>query len=191
MTPVFLDLDGTLTDPKPGITRSIVHALEALGLDAPDPDSLEPAALQAPKKEARYPLLVIIALCFLAVIASVFLLADFMAPFDYRAQDLSNRLREPFFLGGDPRYWLGTDELGRDIHSRLLYATRFSLLVAFLGTSIGAIVGTTLGFVAAHFQALHESGRGHESKGVFDLETQSRRRAGFPPPQVECADQPR
>lgn len=40
MTPVFLDLDGTLTDPKPGITRSIVHALEALGLDAPDPDSL-------------------------------------------------------------------------------------------------------------------------------------------------------
>lgn len=40
MTPVFLDLDGTLTDPKPGITRSIVHALEALGLEAPDPDSL-------------------------------------------------------------------------------------------------------------------------------------------------------
>ncbi len=40
MTPVFVDLDGTLTDPKPGITRSIVHALEVLGLDAPDPDSL-------------------------------------------------------------------------------------------------------------------------------------------------------
>ena len=40
MTPVFLDLDGTLTDPKPGITRSIVHALEALGMEAPDPDSL-------------------------------------------------------------------------------------------------------------------------------------------------------
>jgi len=40
MIPVFLDLDGTLTDPKPGITRSIVHALEALGHDAPDPDSL-------------------------------------------------------------------------------------------------------------------------------------------------------
>lgn len=40
MIPVFLDLDGTLTDPKLGITRSIVHALEAMGLDAPDPDSL-------------------------------------------------------------------------------------------------------------------------------------------------------
>lgn len=40
MTPVFLDLDGTLTDPKPGITLSIVHALETMGLEAPDPDSL-------------------------------------------------------------------------------------------------------------------------------------------------------
>ena len=40
MTPVFLDLDGTLTDPRPGITRSIVHALVAMGHDAPDPDSL-------------------------------------------------------------------------------------------------------------------------------------------------------
>ena len=40
VTPVFLDLDGTLTDPRPGITRSIVHALVAMGHDAPDPDSL-------------------------------------------------------------------------------------------------------------------------------------------------------
>lgn len=40
MTPVFLDLDGTLTDPRPGITRSIAHALEALGHEVPDPDSL-------------------------------------------------------------------------------------------------------------------------------------------------------
>ncbi|WP_212522722.1 HAD hydrolase-like protein [Actibacterium sp. MT2.3-13A] len=40
MPTVFLDLDGTLTDPKPGITRSVVHALESLGLGAPDPDSL-------------------------------------------------------------------------------------------------------------------------------------------------------
>ncbi|MCB1357677.1 MAG: HAD hydrolase-like protein [Maritimibacter sp.] len=40
MTPVFLDLDGTLTDPRPGITRSIVHALVEMGHDAPDPDSL-------------------------------------------------------------------------------------------------------------------------------------------------------
>lgn len=40
MPTVFLDLDGTLTDPKPGITRSIRHALQALGRDAPDEDAL-------------------------------------------------------------------------------------------------------------------------------------------------------
>ena len=37
---VFLDLDGTLTDPKPGITRSIVHAMTTLGLDCPPADTL-------------------------------------------------------------------------------------------------------------------------------------------------------
>ncbi len=40
MKTVFLDLDGTLTDPKPGITKSIVYALEKLGLEAPEPDDL-------------------------------------------------------------------------------------------------------------------------------------------------------
>lgn len=40
MKTIFLDLDGTLTDPKPGITKSVVYALEKLGLEAPDPDSL-------------------------------------------------------------------------------------------------------------------------------------------------------
>lgn len=41
MATIFLDLDGTLTDPKPGITRSVVHALESLGLEAPEADSLD------------------------------------------------------------------------------------------------------------------------------------------------------
>ena len=40
MKTVFLDLDGTLTDPAPGITRSVIHALKALGRDAPEPAAL-------------------------------------------------------------------------------------------------------------------------------------------------------
>ena len=40
MTTIFLDLDGTLTDPKPGITKSIVYSLERIGHAAPDPDEL-------------------------------------------------------------------------------------------------------------------------------------------------------
>ena len=109
-----------------------------------------------PRKETKYPVLLLIAFAFLAVVAFVFVFADFLAPFDYRQQDLINRLMPPVFLEGDPKYLLGTDELGRDILSRLLYATRFSLLVAFLGTSIGAVIGTFLGFLAAHFRGAVE-----------------------------------
>ena len=109
-----------------------------------------------PAKEPKFPLLVLISFAFLFMLAVIFVFADFLAPFDYREQDLLNRLKAPVFLGGDWKFLLGTDELGRDILSRLLFATRFSLLVAFLGTSIGAILGTFLGFVAAHFRGLVE-----------------------------------
>lgn len=119
-------------------------------------DRRHPLPDRLPGKEARYPALVLLAFSFLAVIVGVFLFANFLAPYDYREQDLLNRLQAPFFLGGDYQYLLGTDELGRDILSRLLYATRFSLLVAFLGTSIGAVVGTTLGFLAVHFRGMVE-----------------------------------
>ncbi|MGZ8196885.1 MAG: ABC transporter permease, partial [Burkholderiales bacterium] len=44
------------------------------------------------------------------------------------------------------------DELGRDILSRLIYATRTSIVVAIVGTTMGAILGTILGFVAAHYR---------------------------------------
>ncbi|MGZ8203839.1 MAG: ABC transporter permease subunit, partial [Burkholderiales bacterium] len=47
---------------------------------------------------------------------------------------------------------LGTDELGRDILSRLIYATRTSIFVAIVGTTMGAILGTILGFIAAHYR---------------------------------------
>jgi peptide/nickel transport system permease protein len=106
-----------------------------------------------PKAETRYPPLVVVALAFIVVLVAIFILADVLAPYDYRAQSLLARLKPPAFLpGGDPKYLLGTDEIGRDILSRLLFAIRFSILVALGGTLIGAIVGTLLGFVAAHFR---------------------------------------
>jgi len=105
-----------------------------------------------PAREVRYPLLVVVALCFIALLFVIFIFADLLAPYDYRAQSLLNRLKPPVWLGGDPRFLLGTDELGRDILSRLIYAIRFSLFVALAGTAIGAVIGTVLGFVAAHFR---------------------------------------
>src|SRR4029078_6201844 len=66
--------------------------------------------------------------------------------------DLLQRLKAPWFLGGSTGHLLGTDELGRDVLSRLIYATRISILVAIVGTTIGALLGTLLGFVAAHYR---------------------------------------
>jgi peptide/nickel transport system permease protein len=66
--------------------------------------------------------------------------------------DLRNRLSAP----GDAAHWLGTDELGRDVLSRLIFSIRISLLIAFGATAISAIVGTLLGFLAAHFRGLAE-----------------------------------
>lgn len=101
----------------------------------------------------KYPPLVMIVGLFILVVLVVSAGADWIAPYHYTTQDLANRLRPPSFLDdGLPQYLLGTDELGRDILSRLVYATRFSVVVALLGTTIGAVLGTLLGFVAAHFR---------------------------------------
>lgn len=108
------------------------------------------------RAEARYPTLVVMALILLSLILVIFLFADWLAPYDYRTQSLLKRLKPPSFLGGMPEHLLGTDELGRDVLSRLIYAIRFSVLVALGGTLIGALIGTTLGFIAAHFRGLTE-----------------------------------
>lgn len=119
-------------------------------------ETVAPTAPAARTKRRYPPLLVIASLTFLAAIVAVFALADILAPFDYRAQALRNRLAPPVFLGGSWSHLLGTDELGRDIWSRLLFAIRFSLMAAFGGTVIGALIGATLGFVAAHFRGAVE-----------------------------------
>ncbi|WAP71261.1 ABC transporter permease [Jiella pelagia] len=78
--------------------------------------------------------------------------ADLIAPYGYAEQSLLHRLKPPAFLGGDPAYLLGTDGLGRDVLSRLIFAMRTSILIAFCGTLIGSTIGTILGFLAAHFR---------------------------------------
>lgn len=105
---------------------------------------------------ARMPWLVI--LCFMFIVAMCFIaiFAEVLAPQHYADQALADRLKPPSFLGGPERYLLGTDELGRDVLSRLLYATQISIFVAFAGTLIGAVIGTFLGFVAAHGRGIVE-----------------------------------
>lgn len=102
----------------------------------------------------RIPLLVklsILWLCFLTFLA---IFGGYLTPYDYEIDmDLMARLTPP--IPFDESTWahpLGTDDLGRDIFSRLLISIKVTLAIAGIGTFIGAIVGTTIGFIAAHFK---------------------------------------
>ncbi len=98
-------------------------------------------------------LIVIIAAGWLLSMLIIGFFAPFIAPFDYQEISLTGRLLPPVGMeGADSAHFLGTDDLGRDILSRLVYSIRLSLLVAILGTLICAVVGTTIGFIAAHFR---------------------------------------
>ena len=106
------------------------------------------AAQLAPKPNRRVPAAVWIGLAWLVLVIAVALAADWIQPYRFTAYDLKNRLAPPFH----PLHWLGTDELGRDVLSRLIVSVRISLLVAFGATIISAVLGTVMGFLAAHFR---------------------------------------
>jgi peptide/nickel transport system permease protein len=115
------------------------------------------AATAPPREAAHRPsVLIICAATWLAAMLGVALLADIVSPYGYTALNLMNRLAPPIGLEGSWAYPLGTDELGRDVLSRLIYSIRTSLLIAFGATIIGAAIGTALGFLAAHFRGLVE-----------------------------------
>jgi peptide/nickel transport system permease protein len=71
------------------------------------------------------------------------LFSPWLATHDPAVQNLSKKLSPP---GG--QYWLGTDEFGRDIYSRLVYGARIELAVGLISVSIGLVLGTTLGIAA-------------------------------------------
>ena len=72
-----------------------------------------------------------------------------LAPHDPNANDLRNRLAPTVFeTGGSSTYLLGTDQLGRDLLSRLLYGARVSLTIGFVGMVVGAVIGTLCGLIS-------------------------------------------
>jgi peptide/nickel transport system permease protein len=93
-----------------------------------------------------------LAMAWIALMLAACALADAIRPFDITAMDLRARLLPPLGFGGTARHLLGTDELGRDVASRLVVSIRISVLIAFGATAIAATLGTLLGFVAAHFR---------------------------------------
>lgn len=112
-------------------------------------------SLARPRRLPRLPAVphyVAIAMFWLVAMVAIAVLADHLAPYGPTATDLKARLVTP----GHPSHWLGTDAIGRDVLSRLLSAIRISLLIAFGATILSAVIGTTLGFVAAHFRGFVE-----------------------------------
>jgi ABC-type dipeptide/oligopeptide/nickel transport system permease subunit len=79
-------------------------------------------------------------------------LAPWLAPHDPMAQSLLNQLLPPAWAeGGERNYLLGTDTLGRDLLSRLIYGARPALLVMLLGATCSGLVGVGLGMAAGYF----------------------------------------
>jgi peptide/nickel transport system permease protein len=95
---------------------------------------------------------VLIALAMILCIACCAVFAKWIAPHDPGDQNLLAILTPPAWAtGGDPTYLLGTDSLGRDVLSRLIYGARTAMLVA-LCASLGAmIIGATLAHIAGYF----------------------------------------
>jgi len=100
----------------------------------------------------RVPLYVWASTVFMLVIILAALLAPAVSPYDPIQQSLRERLRGPTWLPeeGRKRHLLGTDHLGRDILSRIIYGSRVSLVVGFAAVLIGGTIGGTLGVTSGY-----------------------------------------
>ncbi len=83
---------------------------------------------------------------FIVLVALCAVLADVLAPYPFWQQDLTVVRQPP-----SPQHWLGTDELGRDILSRLLYGARISLAVGLVVQALILLVGVPVGALAGYF----------------------------------------
>jgi peptide/nickel transport system permease protein len=90
-----------------------------------------------------------VGLVILSLTVAVALAAPLLAPYSPYAQSLSNRLLPPAWVaGGNPAHLLGTDQLGRDYLSRLIYGARVSVGIGLVTVAISGLIGTTLGVLA-------------------------------------------
>lgn len=80
----------------------------------------------------------------LVLILVILVLTPWIAPHDPASQDLANRLTGP-----SAQHWLGTDHLGRDVLSRLMWGGRFSVTIAAITLVLSAVIGSIIGAVAA------------------------------------------
>ncbi|UUZ94189.1 ABC transporter permease [Paenibacillus sp. P25] len=90
--------------------------------------------------------LALISLIIMAALILLALLAPVIAPYDPADQDLMNRLRPP-----SREHWFGTDDLGRDLLSRVLYGARVSLAVGIFSVLLNVVIGVVVGSLAGYY----------------------------------------
>jgi peptide/nickel transport system permease protein len=93
----------------------------------------------------------LIGLCLIAMLIAIALLSPVIAPYD--PIEISRDVLKP----PSTKHWMGTDNLGRDILSRVLFGTRVSLQMGFIAVVIAATTGTTLGVVAGTYGGFIDS----------------------------------
>jgi peptide/nickel transport system permease protein len=93
----------------------------------------------------------VIPLGILAFIALVAVFANQLAPHNPEIGSLTARFKPPFWVaGGSTEYLLGTDQLGRDVLSRLIFGARVSMVVGFTAVIFAGVVGTALGIISGY-----------------------------------------
>jgi ABC-type dipeptide/oligopeptide/nickel transport system permease subunit len=102
------------------------------------------AAIREPK--------VVVAGGFILLLILLAIFAPWIAPKDPLEQDLMLGTLPPVtYSGAEPGYWFGTDDLGRDVLSRLIHGARVALTVAFVAAGLAALLGTVLGLLAGWY----------------------------------------
>ena len=81
-----------------------------------------------------------------AILAILAILAPYITPYDYKTMDPRSLFQEPSW-----KHWCGTDQLGRDILTRLLYGGRYSMSMGFIAVGFAAICGVALGSICGFF----------------------------------------
>jgi peptide/nickel transport system permease protein len=120
--------------------------MSTVPMSAPIPDD-PPVSLW---RDAWYRLvrnkLAVVGLVIIVVLAFAAIFGPYLTPYDFLSQNLDARNLAPGLA-----HWFGTDDLGRDVFSRVLYGTRTAFLVAVVVTAIAVAIGVTLGAIAGFF----------------------------------------
>ncbi len=122
-------------------------------------NTASPAAPMSPRRKewrrawrslvaAKWPLF---ALLILACVTFAAIFGPWISPLDPNRQDIMTRLADPLTQGRRSLFLLGTDGLGRDVFSRLLYGARISLLVGICAILVGGTIGVMAGLVSGYF----------------------------------------